>query len=143
MNPLINAGDAGDVNLIPGSGRSPGGGSGNLLQYFCLKSPMGRGGLWSTGCAKSWTRLSTHTSTCNSSLVSMLLIPKIVIRFLCLGLIVLVNNFYKHPDCASFSVLTINQVFGISVILEAQDLCSGRLCNLRNFLCFQWICFCH
>jgi len=29
-----NAGDTGDVDSIPGSGRSPGGGNGNLLQYF-------------------------------------------------------------------------------------------------------------
>ena len=32
-----NAGDAGDVSLIPGLGRSPGGGHGNPLQYFYLK----------------------------------------------------------------------------------------------------------
>ena len=31
---------AGDVGLIPGSGRSPGGGNGNPLQYFCLENPM-------------------------------------------------------------------------------------------------------
>ena len=38
-----NAGDAGDVGLIPGSGRSPGGGNGNPLQYSCLKNSMDRG----------------------------------------------------------------------------------------------------
>ena len=35
-----NAGDVGDVGLIPGSGRSPGGGDGNPLQYPCLENPM-------------------------------------------------------------------------------------------------------
>ena len=35
-----NAGDTGDVGSIPGSGRSPGAGNGNPLQYFCLKNPM-------------------------------------------------------------------------------------------------------
>ena len=35
-----NAGGAGDVSLILGSGRSPGGSHGNPLQYFCLESPM-------------------------------------------------------------------------------------------------------
>jgi len=35
--------DAGDAGLIPGSGRSPGGGNGNLLQYSCLGNPMDRG----------------------------------------------------------------------------------------------------
>ena len=38
-----NAGDAGEVGSIPGSGRSPGGGHGNSLQYSCLENPMDRG----------------------------------------------------------------------------------------------------
>ena len=38
-----NAGDTGDAGLIPGSGRSPGGGHGNPLQYSCLETPMDRG----------------------------------------------------------------------------------------------------
>ena len=37
------AGDAGDAGSIPGSGRSPGGGHGNPLQYFSLENPMDRG----------------------------------------------------------------------------------------------------
>jgi len=37
-----NAGDRGDVGLIPGSERSPGEGHGNLLQYSCLENPMDR-----------------------------------------------------------------------------------------------------
>ena len=39
-----NAGDAGDMGLIPGSGRSPGGGHGNPGQYSCLENSMDRGG---------------------------------------------------------------------------------------------------
>jgi len=35
--------NAGDADLIPGLGRSPGKGNGNPLQYFCLGNPMGRG----------------------------------------------------------------------------------------------------
>ena len=35
--------DAGDWGLIPGSGRSPGEGNGNALQYSCLENPMDRG----------------------------------------------------------------------------------------------------
>ena len=35
-----NAGDSGDSDLIPGSGRSPGGGHGNPLQYSCLENPL-------------------------------------------------------------------------------------------------------
>ena len=43
-----NAGNAGDVGLIPGSGRSPGEGHGYPLQYSCLKNPMDRGDWRST-----------------------------------------------------------------------------------------------
>ena len=39
-NPPANAGDTRDVGLIPGSGRSPGVGNGNPLQYSCLEDPM-------------------------------------------------------------------------------------------------------
>ena len=35
--------NAGDLSSIPGSGRSPGGGKGNPLQYACLENPMVRG----------------------------------------------------------------------------------------------------
>ena len=42
-NPPAKAGDARGVGLIPGSGRSPGGGYGNPLQYSCLEDPMDRG----------------------------------------------------------------------------------------------------
>ena len=55
-NPLTNAGDAG---LIPGSGRSPGGGNDNPLQYSCLENPTDRGAWWAAiyGVAQSQTRL--------------------------------------------------------------------------------------
>ena len=42
-NVSANAGDAREIGLIPGSGRSTGGGHGNLLQYSCLENPMDRG----------------------------------------------------------------------------------------------------
>ena len=42
-NPPANAGDVGDLGLIPGWGRFPGGGHGNPLQYSCLENPMDRG----------------------------------------------------------------------------------------------------
>ena len=44
-NPPANAGDMG---LIPGSGRPPGGGNGSSPQYSCLEHPMGRGAQWAT-----------------------------------------------------------------------------------------------
>ena len=61
-NPPANAGGARDAGSIPGSGRSPGGGNGNPLQYSCLESPMEEepGGLQSMG-LQSQTQLGTHT----------------------------------------------------------------------------------
>ena len=61
-NPPASAGDAG---LIPESGKSPGDGNGNPLQYSCLENPVDRGTWWTTvhGVAKSWTPLSEFTLT--------------------------------------------------------------------------------
>ena len=42
-NPPTNEGDIRDAGLIPGSGRSPGGGHDKPLQYSCLENPMDRG----------------------------------------------------------------------------------------------------
>ena len=54
-----------DPGLIPGSGRSPGEGNGNPLQYSCLENPMDRGVWWAPvhGVAKSWTWLNDFTFT--------------------------------------------------------------------------------
>ena len=64
-NPPANAGDIKDTILIPGSGRSPGGGYGNPLQYSCLENPMD-GEAWKAvvhGVAEGQTRLSDFTFT--------------------------------------------------------------------------------
>ena len=45
-NPPASAGDIRDVGLIPGSGRSPGEGNGNSLQYSCLEYLKDRGAWW-------------------------------------------------------------------------------------------------
>ena len=52
-----NAGDTGDAGSEPGSGRSPGVGNGNPLQYTCLENPMDRGAWQATGLGvtKIWT----------------------------------------------------------------------------------------
>ena len=57
--------NAGDSDWIPGSGRSPGEGNGNPLQYSHLGNPMHRGAWWATvhGPQKSWTWLSMHIYT--------------------------------------------------------------------------------
>ena len=60
--------NAGDLGLIPGSGRSPGEGNGNPLQYSCLENPMDGGDWWATvyGVAESRTRLSDFTHSLHS-----------------------------------------------------------------------------
>ena len=59
-NPYAKAGDVRKVGLILWSGRSPGGGRGNPLQYSCLENPMNRGTWHGTvpGVTKSQTQLS-------------------------------------------------------------------------------------
>jgi len=63
-NPPASAGDAKDKGSVSGSGRSPGGGNGNPLQYSCLENCMDRGSWQATVhvVAKSRT-LSKHTHT--------------------------------------------------------------------------------
>ena len=60
-----SAWNAGDPGSIPWSGRSPGEGNGNPLQYSCLENLMEGGAWYATvhGVAKSWTRLSVFTFT--------------------------------------------------------------------------------
>ena len=60
-----NAGDARDMGLTPGSGRSPERENGNRLQYSCLKNSMDRGAWWATvhGVTRSQTQLSDLTTT--------------------------------------------------------------------------------
>ena len=52
-----NAGDKRDVSLNPGSGRFPGGGHGDPLQYSCLENSMDSGAWWAMvhRVTKSWT----------------------------------------------------------------------------------------
>ena len=56
-NPPANSGDIRDVGLNPGLGRSPGGGHGGPLWYFCLENPTDRGAWWAIvhGVTKSQT----------------------------------------------------------------------------------------
>ena len=58
-NPPANAGDSGDVRLIPGLGSSPGEGNGNPLQYSCLGNPIDRGTWW-TGGESMWSQRVGH-----------------------------------------------------------------------------------
>ena len=66
-----SASNVGDLGLIPGSGRSPGEGNGNPLQYSCLENPMDREAWWAVvhGVAKSRTWLSDFPFTFYSILL--------------------------------------------------------------------------
>ena len=65
----MSACNAGDPGSIPESGRSPGEGNGNPLQYSCLENPMDAGAWWPTvhGVTKSRTQLSDFTFTTSLS----------------------------------------------------------------------------
>ena len=65
MSPQVTGGkectcNAGDTGTVPGSGRPPGEGNDNPLQYSCLENTMDRGAWWVTvdEATKSWTELS-------------------------------------------------------------------------------------
>ena len=60
----MNARDAKDAGSIPGSGRSPGGGNGNPLQYSCLGNPMDRGA-WRgySPCGRKESDMTENTQT--------------------------------------------------------------------------------
>ena len=75
----VSVSSAGDQGSIPGSGRSPGEGNGNPLQYLCLENPMIRGAKYATvhGVTKNWTRLSNFCK--NLIGVSVLIVKKIKI----------------------------------------------------------------
>ena len=64
-NPPATAGDVGELSLIPGLGRSPGGENGSPLQYSCLGNLMDRGDCspWGPKELDIIGHLSTHTHT--------------------------------------------------------------------------------
>ena len=65
-NTSASAGDAREVGSILGSGRSPGEGNGNPLQYSCLETPMDRGAWWAI--VYGATKLDTTIHACTVAL---------------------------------------------------------------------------
>ena len=59
----VNAGDIRDPGSIPGSGRSPGVGNSNPLQYSCLENFMDRGAWWATVHGVAESDMMEHTCT--------------------------------------------------------------------------------
>ena len=99
--------NAGDLGSIPGSGRPPGEGNGNPLQYSCLENPIDRDAWWATvhGIAKSRTQLSDFTFS-----ISFLSIHKsIKYTYLCM---------YKHL-CIVFLNFTFLALKMFFILLKA------------------------
>ena len=62
-----DGGDSGEVASIPGSGRSPGIGNGNLFQYSCLESSIDRGTWWAAVYGIAESDMTGHTTHMHSS----------------------------------------------------------------------------
>ena len=69
------AGDIGDMGLMPGSGRSSGGGNGSPLQYSFLENPMDRGAWWATVRRVVKSRLSVRLTPRLQRYAMLLFIP--------------------------------------------------------------------
>ena len=101
-----NSGDTGYMSLIPRSGRTPGGGNGNLFQYSCLKNPIDRGAWWATihGIIKSETWLRTHAQR---DVLEVPLVPEKIFVSVTWGaqrdqgLVLTVKNYGGSPRSAS------------------------------------------
>ena len=105
--------NAGDPCLIPGLGRSPGGGNGNPLQYSCLENSMDRGSWLATvhEVTKSWMQLGDW-------------------HFLILGSI-----FLQWPHLSSFSLVPYAWLYLSPSLFFLSHF-------LQQILIFEWIFFC-
>ena len=82
-NPPASAGNIRDMGSVPGLGRSPEGGHGNPLQYFCLENSMDRGACLATvhRVAKSQTRLKPLCTAQNLRIVILIIFYTIIVGF--------------------------------------------------------------
>ena len=80
----VSAGDTKDAGSIPGSGRSPGEGNGNPLQYSCLENPTDRGARPATvhKAAETQTQLGTHNLSNTPTFKLVILQPELAQRSL-------------------------------------------------------------
>ena len=123
------AGDARDAGSFPGSGRSPGKGNGNWLQYSCLGNPMDRGTWQATvhGVAKSWTQLSDFTLSKQDFWIEMVRVD-ILTLFLMLWKHFQFFNIKNDVSCR----------FCTNIFYRLRMLPS--VCSLLRFYCFiSWV----
>ena len=75
--------NVGDPGSIPGSGRSPGEGNGNPLQYSCLENPTDGGTWWATvhGVAQCQTQLSDFTFLCGVRHIKVTIVIILSVQF--------------------------------------------------------------
>ena len=117
----VSAWNAGDLGSIPGSGRSPGEGNGNPLQYSCLENPMEGGAWWTTvhGVAKSRTRLSDFTHSliifhiffCYGLSQILNIVPWLSVRPCCLSILYIPVWICLIPNSHSVSAFVANHQF--------------------------------
>ena len=72
-----NAGDTGDTDSTPGSGRSQGGGNGNPVHYSCLENPMDRGAWWATFCGVTQSQIPLSRHTRRTAVIIMDKLPEV------------------------------------------------------------------
>ena len=135
-----NAGDAGDTGSIPGSGRSPGGGHGNPLQYFCWDNLMDRGAWWATvrGDVKSQIGLSRSvTEHISHHCLLLIFFVKPEGRVRCRARLTLPRAEWRWEGCREAGKLTEGrQEGGLGALTTINSLC---LSEHRNPSLSAWL----
>ena len=143
-----NAGDTGDMGLIPGSGRSSGGGQGNPLQYSCLENPTDRAAWRATvhRVMKSWTRLSNwaHTHTTMRGAGYAFQVEVLIFKLLtcCTHWLPRFTNNYSHHQVVTHLYTQQKRMQGFGSFFGTLDktilwlfnvFCTGDLCPRDNW----------
>ena len=101
--------DAEDTDLVPGSGRSPGGGNSNLLQYSCLENPM-HGGAWWAYSSKSTVQpkieYSFQERACSvSSFINISKSQNKLQRYI-----------KKHREYSQYFIIIVNGIWPLKIV---------------------------
>ena len=139
-----NAVDVREVGSIPGSGRSPGGGHGNPLQYSCLENPMDRGAwranVHSIGESDMTTIQHTHSVNHHKSSYCMSLYncpssPISVTTEAC-SLLVNINLFSVSMSLFCFHFVCLFLFFRFHILVKSHSICisTSDLFHLAEYL---------
>ena len=123
-NSPANEGDSRDMDYIAGSERSPGGGHGNTLQYFCLENPMDREA-WRAIVhrvlnSQTWLKwLSTHTCmTVSSSVIVTFVLPLLWNRHIHSFAHILTFLFFKLiSESSLYILLAFYSSYGLQITI--------------------------